>query len=913
MAISRNTLFDKLSSAESKGTQWSTGVTFNRTNPVPIDKSGYFQTFNDLSAYAAATTNTVAFPGQVLTLVEANSVKLYKINVDGTVTQIDAALTPSDIPLTAANGLSLDNGYIGIKIGDGLELDEDGKLTAQKLSFDAAPTADSQNVVSSGGIYSFGETLSGAAVAAANSSLSIHLSSTESEEAGVLRTYTLTQGGELIGTINIPKDFLVKSAELCTVATADVPYTGAEVGDKYIDFTVNTKDDDETASHVYLPVKDLVDVYTGADTDTISVTVGNDNSISAIVRSGSITSTELANNAVTTDKILSSAVTTNKIADNAVTTDKILSSAVTTDKIADGNITLAKLSTDVTDYIDGVGTAANGYTDTAIEGLTASFTGSTSKTITAMSQADGVVSLTANDIQIVAAQVSDFNTAVNGIVGNYVPLSVAETATDSDKLWTKTKVEAAINSAVDALDYTEQTVPAGQTISAISETNGVIAVRTGAISINTNQITDIDSKLANYVKTEVVDGTPTVDDKIQTKSKVTAAINTALSGLDVDTVTVGANKTIASIGETDGKISVVTADIEIAASQVSDFNTAVNGIVGNYVPLSVASSSASSSDKLQTASEVSAIAQSYINTLDVVEQTIAASKTITKISETDGKISVTTSDISIAQSQVNGLTADLTAINSSLTNLRNNKLDASAFATLSNTIGLSAASADDKVVTFSQISSIASEGMHFKGVITKTSDEETDAAAIARTQTDPTAGDIVMIAGSAIEYIYSGSEWIQLGDELAYVTKTTYNAKVGELEAADGILSTAIDNKIYIDGVKAETLSAFNVSQDEFYAKVNAGTILSNELYIVSSDYINAYDEQVKNVAEPILSNDAATKNYVDVAVAEAEAKTTALSGIALSGVTLNGTAVTVTSNVAALSIDGISGGNASA
>lgn len=240
--------------------------------------------------------------------------------------------------------------------------------------------------------------MSGAAVAAANSSLSIHLSSTESEEAGVLRTYTLTQGGELIGTINIPKDFLVKSAELCTVATADVPYTGAEVGDKYIDFTVNTKDDDETASHVYLPVKDLVDVYTGADTDTISVTVGNDNSISAIVRSGSITSTELANNAVTTDKILSSAVTTNKIADNAVTTDKILSSAVTTDKIADGNITLAKLSTDVTDYIDGVGTAANGYTDTAIEGLTASFTGSTSKTITAMSQADGVVSLTANDI-----------------------------------------------------------------------------------------------------------------------------------------------------------------------------------------------------------------------------------------------------------------------------------------------------------------------------------------------------------------------------------------------------------------------------------------------------------------------------------------------------------------------------------
>ena len=40
--------------------------------------------------------------------------------------------------------------------------------------------------------------------------------------------------------------------------------------------------------------------------------------------------------------------------------------------------------------------------------------------------------------------------------------------------------------------------------------------------------------------------------------------------------------------------------------------------------------------------------------------------------------------------------------------------------------------------------------------------------------------------------------------------------------------------------------------------------MLSNELYVVSSDYINAYGEQVKNVAEPTLSNDAATKNYVD-------------------------------------------------
>lgn len=95
-------------------------------------------------------------------------------------------------------------------------------------------------------------------------------------EAGVVESGT---GKNLIGKINIPKDFLVKSASIETVDTADAPYTGAQVGDKYIDFVINTKDTaqgSETASHVYLPVNDLVDVYTGGN----GVNVSNSNVIS---------------------------------------------------------------------------------------------------------------------------------------------------------------------------------------------------------------------------------------------------------------------------------------------------------------------------------------------------------------------------------------------------------------------------------------------------------------------------------------------------------------------------------------------------------------------------------------------------------------------------------------------------------
>lgn len=73
--------------------------------------------------------------------------------------------------------------------------------------------------------------------------------------------------------INIPKDFLVKNAEVKTVTTADTPVTGYAVGDKYIDFTVNAVDNSETGTHLYIAVADLVTAYS-AD-DGIEITQAN--------------------------------------------------------------------------------------------------------------------------------------------------------------------------------------------------------------------------------------------------------------------------------------------------------------------------------------------------------------------------------------------------------------------------------------------------------------------------------------------------------------------------------------------------------------------------------------------------------------------------------------------------------------
>lgn len=95
-----------------------------------------------------------------------------------------------------------------------------------------------------------------------------------SAEAGYLSTYVFKKDGAQVGEkINIPKDFLVNSADIKEVDTEDQPYAGAAVGDLYIDFVINSKNADDTASHVYLPVNELVDAYTGGN--GIDVTASN--------------------------------------------------------------------------------------------------------------------------------------------------------------------------------------------------------------------------------------------------------------------------------------------------------------------------------------------------------------------------------------------------------------------------------------------------------------------------------------------------------------------------------------------------------------------------------------------------------------------------------------------------------------
>ena len=90
-------------------------------------------------------------------------------------------------------------------------------------------------------------------------------------ETGYIATYKVMQGNTQVGaSINIPKDYLVKSATMETCTTINNPVTGYMVGDKYLDFVINTKDNTGTSEHLYILVSDLVDTDTAGAGLTLS-------------------------------------------------------------------------------------------------------------------------------------------------------------------------------------------------------------------------------------------------------------------------------------------------------------------------------------------------------------------------------------------------------------------------------------------------------------------------------------------------------------------------------------------------------------------------------------------------------------------------------------------------------------------
>lgn len=315
-------------------------------------------------------------------------------------------------------------------------------------------------------------------------------------------------------------------------STSDLPSSGNHVGDVYFVASEDGSGLDQYSEYVWTSnstwefigqVSAEVPTYTGGTGITID-----------------------ANNAINLDTASANSLGGIKVGANlTIANDGTLSASA--DTVFDSN----------SPYDASTNPAATvGTVSSAIGALDGSITGTpaASKTVTAFSETDGVVSATFEDIAIPATQVSYGTGSVSDKLGT---LGTAATA----------DVAASIASGSDDL------ATAGQVYSATSG-------KQDAITFDSNNPYNASTNPAATVGT------------------VTAAIG----ALDVPASGTGAitgfgkGKTLASLTETDGKVSATFQDIEIPSGKVSGLGTAAVA--------DVASSIASGSADLATSGQV---------------------------------------------------------------------------------------------------------------------------------------------------------------------------------------------------------------------------------------------------------------------------------------------------------------------
>ena len=111
--------------------------------------------------------------------------------------------------------------------------------------------------------------------------------------SGYAATYHLTKDGVNQGAaINIPKDMVVSGGEVKTVTTTNSPYSGAAVGDKYIEITLANND----GTKLYIPANSLVEYVTSGSSagDMIVVSIDANHQVTASITDGTVTKAKLA-------------------------------------------------------------------------------------------------------------------------------------------------------------------------------------------------------------------------------------------------------------------------------------------------------------------------------------------------------------------------------------------------------------------------------------------------------------------------------------------------------------------------------------------------------------------------------------------------------------------------------------------
>lgn len=287
-----------------------------------------------------------------------------------------------------------------------------------------------------------------AAVSAGGTEAQITIDTSTTTE-GAAKSYTIKQGENKIGTIDIPKDMVVSSGAVETDPEDQDPGT-------YIVLTLANA----TSDKIYVNVGTLVDIYT-AKQSAAQVQLSIDSrtrEISATIVAESITTAELAANAVTTVKIADGNVTRAKL-ETAVQTsldkaNSALQSADITSGATNGTIKikgteiavkgLASAAYTESNAYDAAGAAtqaetnAKSYADSLASNYATAAQGA--KADTALQKADIATGATNGTIKVKDAEVAvkGLGTAAYTASTSYDPAGSASTAEANAKSYVDT-------------------------------------------------------------------------------------------------------------------------------------------------------------------------------------------------------------------------------------------------------------------------------------------------------------------------------------------------------------------------------------------------------------------------------------------------------------------------------------------
>lgn len=122
---------DDFFAAKAKGSLWDVAVSIKRGNPLPLDADSIFESYAALEAYAA---DVLAYPGQLVAVVNADSTGIYYLDQNLAIQPVGVIPVGDDktIEVTEAGAISL-LGAASAANGTLPMIDDNGKLTWKTL------------------------------------------------------------------------------------------------------------------------------------------------------------------------------------------------------------------------------------------------------------------------------------------------------------------------------------------------------------------------------------------------------------------------------------------------------------------------------------------------------------------------------------------------------------------------------------------------------------------------------------------------------------------------------------------------------------------------------------------------------------------------------------------------------------